>query len=185
MSITPSSAATLAASIPDGALLAIPKTTAGVSMAVTRELIRRGACDLHLVCVPTSGLQADLLIGAGCVAMIETSAVTLGELGVGPRFAAAVRAGTVTVRDATCPAIYAALQAGIKGIPFIPLRGLIGSDVLSKRDDWKVIDNPFAHDDPIVLLPAIRPDVALLHAAKADRHGNVYIGRTRELMIMA
>lgn len=185
MPIELSSTESIAASIPDGALLAIPKSAAGVSMAVTRELVRRGARGLHLVCVPTSGLQADVLIGAGCVAVIETSAVTLGEFGVGPRFAAAVRAGTVKVRDATCPAIYAALQAGIKGIPFIPLRGLIGSDVLSKRDDWKVIDNPFAHDDPIVLLPAIRPDVALFHAAKADRRGNVYIGRTRELMIMA
>ncbi|MCW5606144.1 MAG: CoA synthetase, partial [Burkholderiales bacterium] len=71
------------------------------------------------------------------------------------------------------------------GLPFIPLRGLLGSDLVAHRPDWKVIDNPFAHDDPIVLLPAIRPDIALFHAAKADRHGNVYIGRTRELMIMA
>ncbi len=185
MAIERSSAAQIAASIPDGALVAIPKTTAGVSMAVTRELVRRGARALHLLGVPTSGLQADILIGAGCVSVIETSAVTLGEFGTGPRFAAAVRAGTVQVLDATCPAIYAALQAGVKGIPFIPLRGLLGSDVLAQRRDWKVIDNPFGQDDPIVLLPAIRPDVALFHAPKADRHGNVYIGRERELMLMA
>jgi len=185
MMIDPTSPASLAASIPDGARLAIPKTAAGVSMAVTRELVRRGARDLHLVGIPTSGLQADVLIGAGCVSVIETSAVTLGEFGTGPRFAAAVRAGTVKVLDATCPAIYAALQAGVKGIPFIPLRGLIGTDVLAQRSDWKVIDNPFGEDDPIVLLPAIRPDVALFHAAKVDRHGNVYIGRERELMMMA
>jgi len=185
MAITLASVDILAASIPNRAKLAIPKTAAGVSMAVTRELVRRGARDIHLVGVPTSGLQADVLIGAGCVTVIETSAVTLGEFGTGPRFAAAVRAGTVQVLDATCPAIYAALQAGAKGIPFIPLRGLIGTDVLSNRDDWKVIDNPFAQDDPIVLLAAIRPDVALFHAAKADRHGNVYIGRERELMMMA
>ncbi len=185
MPIQPSSAAHIAASIPDGALLAIPKTAAGVSMAVTRELVRRGARNLHLVGIPTSGLQADILIGAGCVSVIETSAVTLGEFGTGPRFAAAVRAGSVEVRDATCPAIYAALQAGVKGIPFIPLRGLIGTDVLNRRSDWKVIDNPFEQDDPIALLPAIRPDVALFHAVRADRHGNVYIGRERELMMMA
>ena len=55
---------TLAASIPDGALLAVPKDTSGVAMAATRELIRRGVRRLHLVCVPTSGLQADILIGA-------------------------------------------------------------------------------------------------------------------------
>lgn len=177
--------AALCARIPDAALVAIPKTTAGVAMAVTRELIRRKVRGLHLVGVPTSGLQADLLIGAGCVATMETSAVSLGEFGTGPRFAAALKAGSLRILDATCPAIYAALQAGLKGLPFTPLRGLIGSDVLARRDDWKVIDNPFAADDPVALLPAIRPHFALFHARQADRDGNVYIGRNRELMIMA
>jgi glutaconate CoA-transferase subunit A len=179
------SPAALAARIPDGALLAVPKDASGVSMAVTRELVRRGVRNLHLVCVPTGGLQADVLIGAGCVATIETSAVTLGEFGTGPRFAHAVRDGTLRVLDATCPAVYAALQAGQKGLPFIPLRGLIGTDVLRARADWKVIDNPFAQDDPIVLLPAIRPDVSLFHAARADAQGNVFVGREREVLIMA
>ncbi|HZP87847.1 MAG TPA: CoA-transferase [Burkholderiales bacterium] len=175
----------LCGQIPNGAVLAIPKTSAGVAMSATRELIRRGLHGLHLIGVPTSGLQADVLIGAGCVDIIQTSAVTLGEFGTGPRFAAAVKEGSVKLLDATCPAIYAGLQAGLKGIPFMPLRGLIGSDVLQHRSDWKVIDNPFANDDPIVLLPSIRPDFALFQARKADRAGNVYIGRERELMIMA
>jgi glutaconate CoA-transferase subunit A len=175
----------LASTVPDGTLLAVPKDMCGVAMAATRALIRRGVRDLHLLCVPTSGLQADVLIGAGCVATIETSAVTLGELGAGPRFTAAVRDGSVRVLDSTCPAVYAALQAGQKGIPFIPLRGLIGTDVLAHRDDWKVIDNPFHAGDPIALLPAIRPDIALFHASVADRFGNVFIGRDRELLIMA
>ena len=145
----------------------------------------RGARNLHLVCVPISGLQADVLIGAGCVRSIETSAVTLGEFGTAPRFAAALKAGSIRVLDATCPAIHAALQAGQKGIPFIPLRGLIGTDLVRHRPDWKVIDNPFGTDDPIVLLPAIRPDVALFHAPLADAQGNVYIGRQRDLLTMA
>jgi glutaconate CoA-transferase subunit A len=53
------------------------------------------------------------------------------------------------------------------------------------RPDWRVIDNPFADHDPIVLLPAIKPDVALFHAPMADAAGNVWIGATRELMTMA
>jgi glutaconate CoA-transferase subunit A len=154
-------------------------------MAATRALVRRGVRNLHLVCVPISGLQADVLIGAGCVRTIETSAVTLGEFGTAPRFAAALKTGSIQVLDATCPAIHAALQAGQKGIPFIPLRGLIGSDLVRHRADWKVIDNPFGSDDPIVVLPAIRPDFALFHAPLADRHGNVYIGRQRDLLTMA
>ena len=177
--------AALAARIPDGTRVAVPKDSAGVSMAVTRELIRRGVRGLHLVCVPTGGIQADLLIGAGCVGTLETSAITLGEFGSGPRFLQAMRAGSIRMLDATCPAVYAALQAGQKGLPFIPLRGLIGTDVLRARTDWKVIDNPFGQDDPIVLLPAIRPDVALFHAAAADRNGNVFIGREREVLIMS
>lgn len=175
----------LAAMIPDGAKLAIPNENCGVSMAATRELIRRGVRGLQLICVPVSGLQADMLIGSGLVTSIETSAVTMGELGPAPCFVSAVREGRLRILDATCPAIHAALQAGQKGIPFIPLRGLIGSDVLRNRTDWKLIDNPFQPGDPIVLLPAIRPDIALFHAPLADRYGNVFIGRWRELMTMA
>lgn len=175
----------LAAAIPDGALLAVPKDSSGVSMAATRELVRRGVRGLHLLCVPVGGLQADILIGAGAVAAIETSAVTLGEFGAAPRFTAAVREGAIRVFDATCPAIYAALQAGEKGLPFMPLRGLIGTDLLLHRQDWKVIDNPFAETDRIVALPGIRPDVALFHAPRADRRGNVFVGARRELMLMA
>jgi glutaconate CoA-transferase subunit A len=67
----------------------------------------------------------------------------------------------------------------------MPLRGLIGSDLLAHRTDWRTIDNPFGNDDPIVLLPAIKPDVALFHAPLADRDGNVWIGRDRELATMA
>jgi glutaconate CoA-transferase, subunit A len=172
--------------IPDGAMVVVPPEYGGVAMAATRALIRRGIKGLHLVTLPASSLQADMLIGAGAVATIETSAVSLGEFGPAPRFGAAVTAGTVRVMDATCPAIHAALQAAEKGVPFMPLRGLIGSDLIAHRPDWRVIDNPFAAaGDPIVLLPAIRPDVALFHAPMADRAGNVWIGRRRELATMA
>ena len=180
-----SSLEALAATITDGALLAVPKDSSGVAMATTRELVRRGVRNLHLLCVPVGGLQADILIGAGAVATIETSAVTLGEFGAAPRFTTALRAGAIRILDATCPAIYAALQAGEKGIPFMPLRGIIGTDLLRNRQDWKVIDNPFAELDRIVALPAIRPDFALFHAPLADRHGNVFVGAKRELMLMA
>lgn len=176
----------LAARVPDGALLAVPKDESGVAMAATRALIRRGAKDLHLLCVPVSGLQADVLIGAGCVKVIECSAVTLAEYGMAPRFRAAVETGRIDIRDATCPAIYAALQVAEKGSPFATLRGVIGSDIVRHRADWKVIDNPFAEaGDPVLLVPALRPDVALFHARLGDADGNVWVGNRRELVIMA
>ena len=173
------------APITDGCVLAVPRESSGVAMAATRALIRRGIKRLTLIALPTSSLQADLLIGAGCVETLETSAVSLGEFGAAPRFTAAILAGSIRMKDATCPALHAAFQASEKGVPFMPLRGLIGTDVLKNRPDWKVIDNPFGNDDPIVLLPAIKPDVALFHAPMADRDGNVWIGRQRELVTMA
>jgi glutaconate CoA-transferase subunit A len=173
------------APITDGCMLAVPRETSGVAMAATRALIRRGIKRLHLVALPTSTLQADLLIGAGCIETLETSAVSLGEFGAAPRFTAAILAGAIRMMDATCPALHAQFQAAEKGVPFMPLRGLIGSDVLAHRRDWKVVDNPFGNDDPIVLLPALKPDVALFHAPMADRAGNVYVGTQRELIAMA
>ena len=171
--------------ITDGCMLAVPRETSGVPMAATRALIRRGVKRLHLVALPTSTLQADLLIGAGCVETLETSAVSLGEFGPAPRFTAAILAGAIRMMDATCPALHAQFQAAEKGVPFMPLRGLIGSDVLAHRPDWKVVDNPFGNNDPIVLLPALKPDVALFHAPMADRAGNVFVGIQREFFAMA
>jgi glutaconate CoA-transferase subunit A len=174
----------LAQRIADGSSLALAPDYSGCALAVVRALIRRGARDLHLIGVPQLGFQADLLIGAGCVRSVETAAVTLGEQGPAPRFVAAVKAGAIAIRDATCPAIHAGLQAAEKGLPFMAVRGVLGSDLIAHRPDWRVIDDPFGHG-PILLVPAIRPDVALFHAARGDRHGNVWIGVRRELMLMA
>jgi len=171
----------------DGALLA----SGGfghvrVSMAAIYEIIRQQKKHLTLA-GKTAVHDADILIGAGCVAELETSAVSLGEAGFAPRFSAALREGRIILRDATCPAIHSMLQASEKGIPFMPLRGIIGSDILANRPDWKVVPNPFAEDgeDPIVLLPARRPDFAIFHAAMADSEGNVWLGRRRECATIA
>jgi len=176
----------LAACIPDGCLLAVPPDYSGVAMAATRALIRRELRDLHVLCVPVGSIQVDQLIGAGCVASVEAAAVTLGEFGLAPRFSAAVQGGSITIKDTTCPAVHAMLQATEKGVPFIPLRGLLGTDILKYRSDWQILDNPFTDtSDPIVLLPAIKPDVGLFHAPMADSVGNVWIGRRRELATIA
>lgn len=175
----------LAAMIPHGAKVAVTKNQSGGPAALVRALIRREIRDLHVIGVPTTGYVADILIGAGCVATIETSAVTLDEVGMAPRFIEAVKSGAIRIVDSTCPAIYSALRAGEKGIPFIPIRGLIGSDVAAHRADYKIIDNPYAPGDRIIVLPAIVPDIALLHAPMADRHGNIYTGQDRDAPLIA
>jgi glutaconate CoA-transferase, subunit A len=176
----------LAALVPDGAELALPPDNSIAPNAFARALVRAGKRGLRLIGVPVSGYATDLLIGAGCVASVQTSGASLAEGGAAPRFAAAVREGRITVIDATCPAIHTMLQAAEKGVPFMPLLGLIGSDILAHRPDWRVIDNPLAeHADPIVLLPALAPEFAAFHAAMADEEGNVWVGRRRELATIA
>ena len=155
-------------------------------MEVVRGLIRRKAKNLRLLGVPVLGMCADLLTGAGCVAEVESSAVSLGEAGLAPRFSEAVENNLVKVRDATCPAVHSALQASEKGVPFMPLRGVLGSDLVTQRRDWRVSQNPFSkEDDPILFVPAIAPEIALFHARWADEAGNVWVGRRRELATIA
>src|SRR5881394_1383788 len=99
------------APIRDGSMVVVPREFAGVAMEATRALVRRGVRDLHVVALPASSLQADLLIGAGAVRTLETAAISLGEFGPAPRFTAWVTGGRLEMKDATCPALHAALQA--------------------------------------------------------------------------
>jgi len=176
--------ADLAARIPDGSHVALAPDYSGCSLVTIRELIRKGAKNLHLTGLPQLGLQADLLVGAGSVASIETAAISLGDLGIAPAFERARRSGTVRIVESTCPAIHAGLTAAEKGVSHLPLAGVIGSDLLSLRPDWRVIDDPFAQRRTL-LVPAIRPDILLCHAALGDSSGNLWIGVRRELMLAA
>ncbi|MEM1297987.1 MAG: CoA-transferase [Pseudomonadota bacterium] len=172
----------IAEAVPDGALLGVPADYSGVPMAVTRALVVRGARGLRLYCLPLTTMQGDMLIGAGCVEGVEAAAVTMGEYGLAPCFSRAFEAGGIAMQDSTCPALHAQLQAVERGTPFMPLRGLLGSDIAKNRPDWRVISNPFSNEeDPVVLLPARQLDVTVVHAPYADSVGNVFIGRNREL----
>ena len=178
----------IAESIPDGSKLALAPeyNGCGCALAVVRALINRSPKDLHLIGVPALGLQADLLIGTNAVSKVECAAVTLGEEGLAPRFSEAIKTGDIKILDATCPAIHGALQASEKGVPFMPMRGILGTDLLKNRPDWTVMENPFHQsNDPIILLPALKPDVALFHSPLVDEEGNVWIGVHKELMTLA
>lgn len=175
----------IAEAIADGSSLGLPPDYSLVAMAVVRALVRRKAKDLKLIGVPQLGLCADILIGAGCVRELETSAVTLGEAGLAPRFTEAAEKKSLKIVDATCPMVHSGLQATEKGVPFMPMRGVLGSDLVKQHPDWKVVDNPYAKGDPILLAKAIVPDVALFHARWADEAGNVWVGRRQELATIA
>jgi glutaconate CoA-transferase subunit A len=161
------------AGIPDGASVALGRPAA---LALVGELIRQGREDLHLIGVPTGGRAVEELIAAGCARSLESSGVDLGEDGQAPAFAAAVESGALHMLDSSCPAMLMALQAGASGVSFTPVPGLLGSDLLGRRPDFRVIDDPFRPGQRVVLVPAIAPEFALLHGRRADADGNVVIG---------
>ena len=175
--------------VENGCILGIPADYSGVPMAFTKELIKKGIKNLKLYCLPLTTIQGDMLIGSGCVSEIEAAAVTLGEFGLAPRFSEAVENGSILIKDSTCPALHAQLQATEKAVPFMPLRGVIGSDIQKHRKDWCVIENPMQssgiQNEPILLLPAVQLDILVFHASCSDRNGNVQIGRRRELATLA
>jgi glutaconate CoA-transferase subunit A len=156
--------------VPDGCLLGVGRLP---PMALVRALLRRGAHDLDLVSAPTGGLAEDLLIAAGAVRSLHTSAVDLAEHGLAPNFGRATEEGTIRVIDSTCPVLLMALQAGASGVGFTPVPGVFGSDLLSSRTDWKVVEDPFGDGGEVVLVPAVAPEVAVIHGLRADDDGNL------------
>ena len=179
----------IVAEILDGTLLGVPADYSGVPMSFTKELIKKDVKNLKLYCLPLTTIQGDMLIGSECVSEVEAAAVNLGEFGQAPRFQDAVIKQKIKVKDSTCPALHAQLQATERSVPFMPLRGIIGSDLLKYRNDWRVIQNPMIgsgkEGEEVILLPAVQLDVLVFHAKKADKNGNIQIGRRRELATLA
>jgi glutaconate CoA-transferase subunit A len=173
VAVRPITAREAVAGIPDGAGVALGRPAA---LFLVEELIRHGRSGLHLIGVPTGGRAVELLIAAGCAASLECSGVDLGEDGQAPAFARAVESGALRMVDSSCPAMLMALQAGASGVSFTPVPGLLDSDLLRARPDFRVIDDPFRPGERVVLVPAIAPEYALLHGRWADPDGNVVIG---------
>jgi glutaconate CoA-transferase subunit A len=93
------------------------------------------------------------------------------------------KAGSITIRDATCPAIHAGLQAAEKGIPFMPLRGILGSDLIGRQPVGSPWTIPMAMS--LAASAGAEARCRALHVPLADRAGNVWIGRRRGLATMA
>jgi len=81
--------------------------------------------------------------------------------------------------------MFSMVQAGSMGLPYIAVRGLLGSDILKHRQDFKVEENPFNPGEKIVVAQPLRPDVAVFHALKADRWGNAVTAGLRDDLMMA
>lgn len=156
-----------AALIESGMTIAIGEPT---PMAMVRQIVRRGLRDLTVI---GSGLALDLLIAAGCVR--KTIAYYAGGgfgVPVAPSFRRAAERGDIEVWECEEGLLTSGLEAAGKGLPFLPWRGGVGTSLPEVNPDLKVIEDPIA-GETLIAVPAIRPDVAILHAAQADEHGNV------------
>ncbi len=142
-------------------------------MAIVRQIIRRGVRDLTVIGPASGGLDLDLLIGAGCVRKLVTAYMG-GEhyCPVAPMFRAAVERGELQVWECDEGMYYCALRAAAQRLPFTPWKAGIGTSFPDVNPDIKVFPDPIT-GEPLLAIPAIKPDIALIYAAHADPYGNI------------
>ncbi len=167
--------ASLAAHVHEGDCVAIG---GGLSwrepMAALRELVRIGTGGLKLV-GSAHGIDVDLLCGAGLVAVSGESYVGFEQdFGMAPNYRRACEAGAVEVRDSCCYTLVQQLRAAIAGLPFLPIRSVRGTGFMDLHPEFKTMTCPYTGEE-LLLVPALRPDVAILHAQYGDAHGNLRI----------
>jgi glutaconate CoA-transferase subunit A len=164
-----------AALVADGAMVALGGgLSARLPMALVRELVRQRRTGLHLVGSAHS-IDVDMLVGAGAVRRCEESYVGFEQdLGLAPAYRRAAEEATIEVAESCCATILAQLRAAEMGVPFLPVRGVRGSDIVGLHPEYAEITCPFT-GETLVAVPPLRPDVALLHAPSGDRCGNLHL----------
>jgi glutaconate CoA-transferase subunit A len=146
-------------------------------MAAIHEIIRSKSRQLRIISAP-NGLAVDQLVGAGTVTEIEfyfLGFMTEQGFASMQRFRVAAETGMIRVKESMGYAIVMGLRAGAYGIPFIPLPDFSGSDLLSIRKEYREMPSPYNTNETVIAVPALRPDVLLLHAHSADEKGNVFL----------
>jgi glutaconate CoA-transferase subunit A len=173
------------AAVPDGARVALGGNTLHRGpCAAVHEIVRQRKRGLEIV--KTAGAyDIDLLAGTGCAASASVGYVGFETVfGMAPSYRRAVERGEVEVKEHACYSVIAGLRAAIQGVPFMPIAGMQGSDLPAVRG-FKTIVDPYAGQE-VVVIPALTPDVAILHVQEADRSGNARIIATRfEDVLMA
>lgn len=162
------------APLQDGATVALGGNTLHRSpSAAVHELIRQGKRDLNIV--KTAGAyDVDILCGAGVA-----SAVTAGFIGfenvfgMAQRYRRAVESGQVHAFEHACYSVIAGLRAATQGVPFMPVAGLLESDVRHAQA-FRTVEDPYTGQE-VVAIRAIVPDLAIVHVQEADADGNARI----------
>ncbi|GAC1359880.1 MAG: CoA transferase subunit A [Ktedonobacteraceae bacterium] len=146
-----------------------------IPFAAGFELIRQQRRNLTVI-GPISDVLFDLLIGAGCVTKVTAAWVGNVSEGLGHCYRRATEKGiphAITVEDHSNHTIALALLAAGIGSPYIPTRSLLGGDIPRQNPTLRQEASPF-DGTPLLLVPAIRPDVTILHVQRSDEDGNIH-----------
>ncbi len=149
-------------------------TLSRTPMAMVWALIRAGRKDLTVSRSITS-TEGDLLYASGASRRILTSWFSQGIVwGVSKVMRRYVESGKARFEEWSHMAIGLRYRAGAMGAPFVPMRSMLGSDVAARLDDLREMDCPFT-GDRLYLVPALNPDVALIHVQRCDPYGNAQV----------
>jgi glutaconate CoA-transferase subunit A len=152
---------------------------AAIPFAAGHEIIRQRIPDLTLI-GPISDVLFDQLIGAGCVARFVGAWVGNVSSGLGHNYRRAAEKGIprpIAVEDHSNFTIALSLLAATLGAPYIPTRSLLGTSFLDSNPAFKPADDPYS-GTPVVLVPALVPDVTIVHVQRADAYGRGHLWGT-------
>lgn len=162
--------------VPDGSSVVMGAALeSSIPFAAGHEIIRRRRRDLTLI-GPISDILFDQLIGAGCVSVVIAAWVGNVSAGLGHNYRRAFEnqiPRALTVEDHSNFTIALALLAAGLGSPYIPTYSLLGSDLPSTNPTFRLSDSPL-NGERTLLVPALMPDVAILHVQRSDEEGNAH-----------
>jgi glutaconate CoA-transferase subunit A len=166
--------ADLVAQVPPGSLLGVGG--AGLSrkpLAALDALAAQGRGDLTLVTV-VGGLDVEWLLAAGMVRQVIAAYVGLEGLGLAPTFRRMREEGTLAFEEWSEWTLLLALRAAAEGVPYAPTRAALGTDTAKEHPRWREVACPFT-GEPLLAVPALAPEVSLIHAAVADPLGQAWV----------
>jgi glutaconate CoA-transferase subunit A len=169
-----------AALVPSGCTLALGGVTLyRRPLAFTRALLQRhqqsGEPRNLTLLAFTAGLESDLLVGAGMISRVRTCYFGLEIFGLAPMFTYHANRNAITILEESEASLALGLRARLAGIGFMPGRAWLGTDLPQLRPDVRTIIDPYTGEE-LMAFPAIHPDVAVIHALRADPAGNAQIG---------
>jgi glutaconate CoA-transferase subunit A len=151
-------------------------------VAFSRALLRRfrdtGSPSGLTLLAFTAGLESDVLVGGGLVRRVRSCYFGLEIFGLAPMFTYCAGRGDLEVLEETEASLAFGLRAAMAGVGFMPGRGWLGTDLPRLRPDVRTVADPYSGEE-LVAFPAIQPDVAVIHALRADPSGNAQIGENR------